>query len=313
MKRRLLLAAVGIVAVTALATGSLASARQNAVTGKLTVTGSNGDYVLTIENASTSTGNIRCWRWMLGQGAMVTAASRVDGWRLGLSKPAPAPIIAGQIVPPGDGIPPGGKQTFRILTDKPFDGAGSPGTAAISEDCRTDAAAEIVFGSPPKPIPTPPPSACNCTNLTVVGTKYSSSQVNSGKAQLKLSLNWTLSCSGAAGRPCSGRFEILAPAGSDIRLDAPANGKVSCKGRCIGPPSTARGTAKLRATSAGDLYFDERAGKSFAFRLRLYCTRNGREALVGAKRLTFSFNRAGFLDRRKSDLNGDGVPDGKDG
>lgn len=311
MRSWLVVAALAITTVP-LAVVSFASARAHAITGKLTVTGDNGDYVLTIENASTSTGNIRCWRWTLGQGAMVTAASRADGWRLGLSKPAPAPIIAGQIVPPGDGIPPGAKQTFRILTDKPFDGNGSPGTAAVSEDCRTDASAEIVFGTPPKPVPKPPPSACNCTNLSVVGTKYSSSQVNSGKAQLKLNLNWTLSCSGAAGRPCTGRFEVLAPAGSDIQLVMPANGKVSCKGRCIGPPSTSRGTAKLRATSASDLYFDRRAGKSFVFRLRLYCTRNGKEVLVGAKRMTFAFNGAGFLDKRKSDLNGNGVPDGKD-
>lgn len=101
-------------------------------------------------------------------------------------------------------------------------------------------------------------------------------------------------------------------ASSDIKLETPASGKISCNGRCIGPPSTSKGTAKLRATSAGDLYFDARAGRSFVFKLRLYCTRGGKEVLVGAKRMTFAFAGSGFLDRKKSDLNGNGVADGKD-
>jgi hypothetical protein len=68
----------------------------------------------------------------------------------------------------------------------------------------------------------------------------------------------------------------------------------------------------MRATSASDLYFDNRAGKRFVFKLKLYCTRGGKQVLVGAKRMTFAFGSDGFLDKKKSDLNGNGVPDGRE-
>jgi hypothetical protein len=297
-------------ALSVLALSSAASARVQAVTGKMTVTGEKKDYILTVENDSSSTGPIKCWRWSLGQGAMVTAASRVDGWQLGLNKPAPAPVIGGRS---DVGIAPGGRATFRIITDKDFDGTGSPGDGAISETCLSgsDVAVQMTFGSPPKPIPTPPPAACNCTNLSVVGSRYSSSQVNSGAATLKLSLNWTMNCSGASGRSCAGRIQLFAPKGSDIKIVSPSK-DVQCKGRCRLGPSTHKGTTVMKATSTGDLYFDARAGKSFVFKLRLYCTRGGKEVLVGAKRMTFAFAGSGFLDKRKSDLNGNGVADGKE-
>jgi hypothetical protein len=309
MARRLLFFGLALAVLTLT---SAASATLQAVTGKMTVVGDKGDYRLVIENDASSTGNITCWLWELGQGALVTAASRVDGWQLGLSRMAPAPIIGGRVAPPGTGIPPGGRAEFRILTDKTFDPNGSPGRGAISEDCKTDSSVVMTFGTPPKPIPKPPPSACNCTNLSVTGSKYSSSQVNTGDAQLKLSLNWTMSCTGASGRPCAGRIELTAPKGSDIEIVAPTRGNVQCKGRCRLGPSTHKGTTVMRATSAGNLYFDARAGKSFVFRLKLYCTRGGKEVLVGAKRMTFAFAGSGFLDKRKSDLNGNGVADGKE-
>lgn len=309
MKRRLLLSAVAVGAVVALAAGSTASARQQVVAGTAVVTGDAGDYNLSIESAATSTAPIRFWRWELGQGRMVTAASRVDGWQLGLSKPAPAPIIAGRAT--GTGIAPGQKATFRILTDMPFDGDGAPGILHVSEDGVTDVLFMLIFGSPPKPKPEPV-VACSCRNLTVTGSKYSSSQVNTGVARLKVNLNWALTCAGAPGKPCTGRIEIQPPARSDIRVATPKSRNVRCAGRCTGTPSTTRGTARMEATSVKDLYFDERAGKSFAFRLRLWCTRGSKEVLVGSKRMTFAFGSGGFLDKRKSDLNGDGVPDGRD-
>jgi hypothetical protein len=288
---------------------SAASARQQVVAGSAVLTGDNGDYTLSLESAATSTGPIRFFRWELGQGRMVTAASRVDGWQLGLNKPAPAPIIAGRAT--GAGIAPGQKAAFRILTDMPFDGNGSPGVLHVSEDGVTDILFTLVFGSPPKPKPQPTPAACNCQNITVAGSKYSSSQVNTGKAELNVNLNWTMTCSGPTGK-CKGRIDILAPAGSDIQVVSPKSRKVTCNGRCLGSRTPSRGTTKVKATSAGDLYFDARAGKSFAFRLRLYCTRGGKDVLVGAKRMTFAFGSGGFLDKKKSDLNGNGVPDGKE-
>lgn len=310
MKRRLLLSAVvGGGVVLALVASSPTSARQQVVVGSAIVTGDNGDYTLGIESAATSTGAIRFWRWELGQGRMVTAASRRDGWQLGLSKPAPAPIIAGRAT--GAGIAPGQKASFRILTDMPFDGNGSPGVLRVSEDGVTDVIFTLLFGSPPKPKPEPV-VACSCRNLAVTGSKYSSSQVNTGVARLKVNLNWALTCAGEPGKPCAGRIEIQPPAASDIKVAAPKSRNVKCAGRCTGPLSTTRGTARMEATSAKDLHFDERAGKSFPFRLRLWCTRGSREVLVGSKRMTFAFGSGGFLDKRKSDLNGNGVPDGKD-
>jgi hypothetical protein len=221
-----------------LALASAASATQSAVTGKMTVTGTNGDYVLTVENDATSSGPIRCWRWSLGQGAMVTAAARVDGWQLGLNKPAPAPIIAGRS---DVGIPPGGKAQFRILTDKPFDGNGSPGEGAISETCQagSDVSVQMSFGSPPKPEPKPEPEpepkACTCKDLKtrIVANRSSVTASSAQGFQMELLVEWNLTCTKGAGT-CTGEL-TLAPSARGKRLGiavaAPA-GTVTCEGPC---------------------------------------------------------------------------------
>lgn len=314
MERRLLTSAVVIGALTALTLSTLASARQQAVSGKLTVTGSNGDYVLTVENSATSTGNIRCWLWSLGQGVMVTAASRVDGWRLGLSQPAPAPIIGGQIVPPGDGVPPGGKQTFRILTDKPFDGNGSPGTAQISEDCKSDSSAEIAFGSPPapappKPEPKPQPKACTCKDLKtrILANRSSIDRSDSRGFSMTLLVQWTLTCTKGAGN-CAGELQLV-PSTRGKRLGIavvqPA-GAVTCRGPC------ARSTTRFQRyeLTGGARWASGKRGRTDRL-VRLQMKRKCKSTRI-PQTFDIVFNRQGGLDLRQSDLNANGIADGKD-
>jgi hypothetical protein len=312
MKRCLPVATVLAITLGALALVSLASARQNVVTAKITVTGDNGDYIVTFENAATSTGNIRCWRWELGQGAMVTAASRADGWRLGLSKPAPAPIVFGQAVPPGEGIPPGGKVQFRILTDKPFDGNGSPGTAAVSEDCRVDAATELVFGSPPKPKapdPEPKPKACVCKDLKtrILANRSSVTSSSAQGFRMELLVQWTLTCTKGAGA-CSGQITLVPSVRGKrlgIAVDAPA-AAVTCKGPCANTTTRFQkyevsGGARWATGKRG------RADRLIRFQLKRTC-----KSTRLPQTFDVVFNRGGGIDPRLSDLNGNGIADGRD-
>lgn len=302
-----------------------AAAARTAVTGKMTVIGDRGDYRLVIENDATSTGNITCWRWTLGQDALVTAASRVDGWQLGLSRPAPAPIIAGRIVPPGGGIPPGGKAEFRILTDKTFDPNGSPGTGAISEDCKTDASVVMAFGSPPKPAPspTPPPKpkpqpkpkkTCECADVDVV-----TRNVFVGQFDWSMTLDWVLTCKGDAGVGCQGeirdfgwvgnpQIQVLRPKPKKAKKGQPPNPVVvTCKGKCAKKP--AKGSTRVSGSTKADAFRTRvRAGQGYTFSFSSFCGNR----LTGRYRVYIKFTQKGSIDRKASDLNGNGTIDSEE-
>jgi hypothetical protein len=314
MSRRLIASTVVAAAVAGLAIVALASARQQAVSGKMTIIGDKGDYRLVVENDATSTGNITCWRWVLGQGSMVTAASRVDGWQLGLSKPAPAPIIAGRVAPPGTGIPPGGKAEFRILTDKTFDPSGSPGTGAISEDCKTDASVVMAFGSPPKPTPPKPkpePKKCECKKVDVA-----TRNVFVGQFDWSMTLDWVLTCKGDIGVKCQGeirqfgwvgndQIKVLRPRPQKAKKGQPPNPVVvTCKGKCSKKPT--KSSTRVSGTTKSNAFRTKvRAGQGYTFTFSSFCG----DRLSGRYRVYVKFDAKGRLDKKKSDLNGNGVID----
>jgi hypothetical protein len=278
----------------------------------MTVTGTNGDYILTVENDATSSGPIKCWRWSLGQGAMVTAASRVDGWQLGLNKPAPAPIIAGRS---DVGIPPGGKAQFRILTDKPFDGNGSPGDGAVSETCLagSDVVVQMSFGSPPKPAPEPKPEpkpkACTCKDLKtrIIANRSSVTSSSAQGFQMELLVEWNLTCTAGTGT-CAGEL-TLAPSARGKRLGiavaAPA-GTVSCKGPCA---KTTKRFQKYVITG-GPRWATGKRGRTDKL-VRLEMKRKCKSTRI-PQTFEVVFGRGGEIDPRLSDLNANGIPDRKD-
>lgn len=311
MARRTLVFSLG---VACLALVSAAAATQQAVSGRMIVTGTAGDYRLRIENSPSSTGPIRCWRWTLGQGARVTAASRVDGWRLGLNQPAPAPIIGGQSEA---GIPPGGYAEFRILTDKPFDGNGSPGDGALSETCQagSDVPVQMEFGSPPKPAPQPrpepkpKPKPCTCKDLKtrIVANRSSVTQSTAQGFTMELLVEWNLTCTKGAGR-CSGAL-TLAPSARGKRLGIAIAAPVAAV-KCAGP--CARTTTRFQryVVTGGQRWATGKRGRTDRL-VRLQMKRICKSTRI-PQIFDIVFNRSGGIDLRLSDLNANGREDRQD-
>ena len=66
----------------------------------------------------------------------------------------------------------------------------------------------------------------------------------------------------------------------------------------------------MSGTSAGSLAPKRRAGKSFQFRLKTFCVVGHVKHAEPDGVFTVVYDAKGRVDRRKSDLNGDGRPDG---
>jgi hypothetical protein len=309
MRSRLALVLATGVAVLGL--GSAASARQGGTAAipiaKAVVTGDDKDYMLEIQVDPGSPAPLTCWRWTLGQGALVTAASRVDGWQLFLNRPAPAPIIGGKAL--AGGIPPGGKQAFRILTDKPFDGNGSPGGAQVSGDCVEDGPAPIDFGSPPKPKPTPKPTPCVCKDLKtrIVANRSGVTRSDAKGFAMELLLEWNLTCSKGTGG-CTGRV-TPAPSARAKRLGitvaAPA-AAITCTGPCA---ATTKRFQKL-VVRGGARWAAGKRGRTDTL-VRLQVKRTCKSTRI-PQTFDIVFDRNGRIDTRRSDLNANGLADRKD-
>ncbi len=294
-------------AVAALGLAPATSGAPAAVSGNVVIAGSGTNWTLTIHNAASSTGPIRCWRYTFPPGVLAAGIGMPPaGWQVGGNRPPPAPVLGGRS---NAGIPPGGSATFPIVTDKPFDTAGPPGTAAVSEDCVTDATARVTFSSRPQPTP------CACERLD---PKLSVSGVVAGAADrtgltIFARLSWTMKCTGGTGT-CRGRLEV-SPAPGDarkgLRVFVGSNdGVIQCSGRCS---RVTVGSRKAPIT-ASTLQFDgSRIGnqvRSVRIEVERTCARK-RPTLT----LEIVFKRSAGkvqVDRAKSDLNGNDVPDGEE-
>jgi hypothetical protein len=285
-------------AVVVLALASAASATQETVSGKLTISGSGTRWALAFDNAGTSTGSIKCWRYTFPPGVQATAiGTPPTGWQVGGNKPPPAPILGGRS---DTGIPPGGRAAFPIVTDKPFDTSGPAGSAAISENCVNDVFAPASFGSQPPP---PPPKTCKCRSLDV--TEVSMERLDSG---LRLYIRWKLRCSRKTGARCEGRIEVLPPGKKFAVTMVPDDGAVACKGRCRTRSTVGRKTVDADFKRSVEPTFWK--GQTFHFRLKTFCKRGSELVANGTQSATIAFGEDGKLDKIQSDLNANGIPDG---
>lgn len=303
--RRLVVLAVSALVLALVAT---ASATQQTVSGRLTITGSGTNWTLTFANAGTATGPVRCWRYTFPPGVNALGIAQPPGdWQVGGNKPPPAPILGGRST---TGIPPGGTAAFGVRTDTALNTSGPTGTAAISEDCVGDFPAPVEFGPQPAP---PPPCRCQSldTNLSIIG-------MHSGEQQplfIDLRIEWKLRCTGGAGT-CHATFDAR-PASHDarrgLRLGTPPKKQkatnVECKGRCA---RTTAGSLRAFLQSTKANYGPDRLGTRAVPSVELEI-----EQVCGAKRRTRTFeivfkrlDEKVRIDRKKSDLNGNAVPDG---
>jgi hypothetical protein len=293
--KRTTVALLGL-AVLVLTLAAAASAKTSVVGGSVTITGSGTQWSLTFDNAATSTGSVKCWRYTFPPGIQATAiGTPPTGWTVGGSKPPPAPILAGRSA---TGIPPGGRASFPIVTDKPFDRSGSAGTAAISEDCVTDVFAPPRFGS--QPPPPPPLATCRCKKLTI---REIDPRMRSGS--IKMEIEWTLRCQRKSGASCEAMFQIVAPKKKfPLVIKKTEN---TCKGAC---------KAKNNGQTIVSIPYSDGsprprfAGETIRLTLKKYCRQGNAYRPAGAQTATIAVGEDGRLDRVQSDLDADGRPDG---
>jgi uncharacterized repeat protein (TIGR01451 family) len=155
------------------------------------------------------------------------------------------------------------------------------------------------------------PKKCDCTGLDVtVG------YIRIGNPSWTMNLRWTLTCTGAAGKPCQGTIGGFQWSGSPLWLGS-ANiiqvtrprppTVVRCEGKCAKRPTT--GTTRVSGVAKGGRFQPgKRANQLATFSFRSFC--EGKQ--VGRFNIKIQFGPTGALDRKRSDLNGNGKPDGSE-
>lgn len=306
MRRSPLLCAT-FLALVLLGIGPSTASAVTAAKGTITaVPGQANTYVLTVEN----TGNeaIQCMRFFAASGVTIT----------GVSPPAQQESASVFSAGPTLNITPGNSSNFTFTTQAPYPTDGG-GALNVSSTCATgsDVSAPVTgpaggAGGPPPP---PVDPRCKCTGLTATLGKPSIRALHGRFLGFKL--KWKLKCSAGDGDNCRGKIKVKTFP-KDVTFTSPRDKVVDCVGRC------ARTT---RRRSDLEMLFSERLrplADAPASRLRrhkkpypklrigldFFCLdADGVEKLVGRRVMTVKFDRLGQVDKRASDLDGDGDPD----
>jgi hypothetical protein len=114
-------------------------------------------------------------------------------------------------------------------------------------------------------------------------------------------------------------IKVVPPPGEGIKLVRPAgNGDVAlvgCHGVCsdsLLTPNVGTAVVEWTTTPSSRFNISKRSNKRYPLKLELFCTdASGAERPIGTLNLTLAFDRFGTLSYERSDLNGDGEPDGK--
>jgi hypothetical protein len=162
---------------------------------------------------------------------------------------------------------------------------------------------------PPPPKPTPQPKPCVCKDLKtrIVPNRSSITRSNAQGFSLELLVEWRLTCTKGAG-DCTGELTLVPSVRGKrkgIAVASPA-GKVTCKGPC------AKTTTRFQRydVSGGDKWAAGKRGRTERL-LRLEMNRRCKSAKTDQVFL-IAFTRSGAIDGELSDLNANGIDDGKD-
>ena len=217
---------------------------------------------------------------------------------------------------PAEPVPPAGEVSIFVRTDGPVSGV----VVQASEDGESFGANEEL---PPKgdAAPDPPDDTveeCRCADLTLTA-KNVRKQLIEDHFQLAIALKWKLNCEGPSGTTCRGTFNVVAPddppkrEGLSIALTQPKK-TVKCKSRgnrCRDRKGTTRVRLRMANSKPGRQAIKRLnarlASKTFTFRVERTC---GDKKLADVL-ITVSFNGKGRIDKKRSDLDGDGNADGK--
>ena len=299
MARRSFVLALVVLGVLSLASASQSRSLTLSATAEF-ISVSDTSWQERLTNTSTSNEIIKCTRTFAPTTPPITF-SNVTGPPG--TQSAPSQFANGSL-----NLGPGQSVTFTFNTSDRFTVNNAP-VVRISDDCNRDENAKV---SIIVPAPKPQPKVCECKALRVDAKNYSSSEVNKTPTILKMTLVWKMVCSGGEGT-CTGKIRIAPPTGSDVKIVTPKNTTITCKGKCDPNGATsASGSVPLKVVSQNDLDFDNRAHKTFVFPIMRWCVHNGQDVPIGVEKISLVFGASGFLDKKKSDLNGNRIPDGKE-
>jgi hypothetical protein len=289
-----------------------ATGAATAVSARATLTGSGTTYRMTVVNDGDRP--ILCFGLLL-TGVQPMSATGPAGvlTRVGSFQGRGLVHMQGTAATPA--IPVGGTAIVDFRTNVAI-APNAGGEIRYSDTCQPGSDVIGQASGPPSPPPPPPPppprpKPCTCKDLKarIVPNRFLSPANTTGGMELELLLEWTLSCTKGA-RGCAGNL-TLEPSTRGRRLGAsvaaPAAGKVRCRGNCA---KTTSGFQKF-VVRAGPRYGAGRRGGSGERLLRLELNRVCKSKRIDQVFL-IAFSRSGAVDRRLSDLNANGIDDGKD-
>jgi hypothetical protein len=276
--------------------------------GTLTaVPGQTNTYDLTVQNTGDET--IDCMRFTANQNVTITSVDPPA------QQEAPNRFAAGL----DENIAPGTSRTYRFRTQSPYPENGG-GILAVSADCNVDTVSNVT-GPPPaggtQPPPPPPQDpSCLCAGMSATLLNPTIRALH-GRF-LGFRIRWAMRCTAGAPNRCRGRIRLFTNP-RDINITGPRSRRINCRGRRC--PGRTRGFSELRMILSERLRPLATAPVSrrrrhtnpyppINIQLRFACIdANGNERRLPPKLFNIQFDRYGQVDRRKSDLNGDGRQD----
>jgi hypothetical protein len=266
----------------------------------------------------TAGGNeaLRCMGLILLPGEVPTGATGPAGWTIRvLTLPGDAQgrwVVHATKPPPG--LAPRASLAIRFTTQASL-APNQPREIRFSSTCVVGSDVVKRSTGPTPPPPPPPPKPCRCVSLNV-----ELGRIREQAAQrVVVDLEWALACTKGKGR-CTGQLITeLSPASkrADVGLSVIQDGSgratggrwlVTCEGRCFlsrGREITDAAFVDLRAPPAAE--FGPRGIESVMLEVDRVCTRE-----LTTRRFLVAFNAGGKVSLRRSDLNGNGVADGRE-
>jgi hypothetical protein len=278
--------------------------------------GSGTSYTLTVHN--TGDQFVYCMEFFAAPGVKVKSVA------------APGTLQGPSGFSAETNIAPGASQTFSFTTEQQYP-PGSGGTLNVSSTCSPGSDVTSQVSGPPQP-PVGGPAPCRCF---AIGAKLQAIHLRGHHGQfLAFRVRWGLQCTPGPGPGCRGLIKLAADDAANVKILRPKSKSVKCKGGCFG---LHHGSKRFRLSLSKNLrplaeVIDKHSAIWLRKRLKelekekpprfpypplqvhvnLFCINAaGKPHAVNQLLMTFKFDRQGQVNRKRSDLNGDGREDAR--